>query len=417
MAEFKSTAISAGKYFRTFYRWVLLSTVTGAICGLVGSAFNLTVGWVTSFRGGHHWLIYLLPVGGVLIAALYHMTKTEGAGTNKIIDSVHEGKKVPLMLVPVIFVSTAITHLVGGSAGREGAALQIGGGIGFRVGKLLHLDEKDMPLVTLCGMSAVFAALFGTPLTATIFALEVISVGVVYYSGFIPCLVASLVAYGISRLIGIAPMGFDMIFEPLKVGMILRTCLLAVVCAVVSIVFCVTMHQTERLAAAKIKNAYLRGAVGGVVLIALTLIAGSYDYNGIGTQMIASALAGADTPDWAFFWKIVFTAVTIGFGFKGGEIVPTFFIGATLGCVLGPVLGMPAGFAAAIALVAMFCGAVNCPIASIILSVELFGSSNLIYFALACGISYMLSGYFGLYSSQKIIYSKTRAEYINRYAE
>ena len=391
--------------------------MTGAICGLVGSAFNLTVGWVTSFRGSHHWLIYLLPVGGVLIAALYHMTKTEGAGTNKIIDSVHEGKKVPLMLVPVIFVATAITHLVGGSAGREGAALQIGGGIGFRVGKLLHLDEKDMPLVTLCGMSAVFAALFGTPLTATIFALEVISVGVVYYSGFIPCLVASLVAYGISRLIGIAPMGFDMIFEPLKVGMILRTCLLAVVCAVVSIVFCVTMHQTERLAAAKIKNTYLRGAVGGVVLIVLTKLAGSYDYNGIGTQMIASALAGADTPDWAFFWKIVFTAVTIGFGFKGGEIVPTFFIGATLGCVLGPVLGMPAGFAAAIALVAMFCGAVNCPIASIILSVELFGSSNLIYFALACGISYMLSGYFGLYSSQKIIYSKTRAEYINRYAE
>lgn len=151
--------------------------------------------------------------------------------------------------------------------------------------------------------------------------------GVVYYSGFIPCLVASLVAYGISRLIGIAPMGFDMIFEPLQVGMILRTCLLAVVCAVVSIVFCVTMHQTERLAAAKIKNAYLRGAVGGVVLIVLTKLAGSYDYNGIGTQMIASALAGADTPDWAFFWKIVFTAVTIGFGFKGGEIVPTFFIG------------------------------------------------------------------------------------------
>ena len=243
MAEIKNTAISAGKYFRTFYRWVLLSTLTGAICGLVGSAFNLTVSRVTSFRGGHHWLIFLLPIGGVLIAALYHVTKTEGAGTNKIIDSVHEGKKVPVLLVPVIFVSTAITHLVGGSAGREGAALQIGGGIGFRVGKLLHLDEKDMPLVTLCGMSAVFAALFGTPLTATIFALEVISVGVLYYSGFIPCLVASMVAYGISRLIGIAPMGFEIIFEPLEIVMILRCCALAVICALVSIVFCVAMHR------------------------------------------------------------------------------------------------------------------------------------------------------------------------------
>lgn len=417
MAEIKNAAISAGKYFRTFYRWVLLSTLTGAICGLVGSAFNLTVSRVTSFRGGHHWLIFLLPIGGVLIAALYHVTKTEGEGTNKIIDSVHEGKKVPVLLVPVIFVSTAITHLVGGSAGREGAALQIGGGIGFRVGKLLHLDEKDMPLVTLCGMSAVFAALFGTPLTATIFALEVISVGVLYYSGFIPCLVASMVAYGISRLIGIAPMGFEIIFEPLEIVMILRCCALAVICALVSIVFCVAMHRTERLAAEKIKNTYLRGICGGVMLIALTLIVGSYDYNGIGTETIERALSGADTPDWAFFWKIVFTAITIGFGFKGGEIVPTFFIGATLGCVVGPILGMPAGFAAAIALVAMFCGAVNCPIASIILSVELFGSANLIYFALACGISYMLSGYFGLYSSQKIIYSKTRAEYINRYAK
>ena len=417
MAEIKNTAISAGKYFRTFYRWVLLSTLTGAICGLVGSAFNLTVSRVTALRGGHHWLIFLLPIGGVLIAALYHVTKTEAAGTNKIIDSVHEGKKVPVLLVPVIFVSTAITHLVGGSAGREGAALQIGGGIGFRVGKLLHLDEKDMPLVTLCGMSAVFAALFGTPLTATIFALEVISVGVLYYSGFIPCLVASMAAYGISRLIGIAPMGFEIIFEPLEIVMILRCCALAVICALVSIVFCVAMHRTERLAAEKIKNIYLRGICGGVMLIALTLIVGSYDYNGIGTETIERALSGADTPDWAFFWKIVFTAITIGFGFKGGEIVPTFFIGATLGCVVGPILGMPAGFAAAIALVAMFCGAVNCPIASIILSVELFGSANLIYFALACGISYMLSGYFGLYSSQKIIYSKTRAEYINRYAK
>lgn len=417
MAEIKNAAISAGKYFRTFYRWVLLSTVTGAICGLVGSAFNLTVSRVTSFRGGHHWLIFLLPLGGVLIAALYHVTKTEGAGTNKIIDSVHEGKKVPLMLVPVIFVSTAITHLVGGSAGREGAALQIGGGIGFRVGRLLHLDEKDMPLVTLCGMSAVFAALFGTPLTSTIFALEVISVGVLYYSGLIPCLVASMVAYGISQLIGIQPMGVEIILEPLEVMMILRSCALAVICALVSIVFCVAMHQTERLAASKIKNTYLRGICGGVLLIALTLLVGSYDYNGIGTEMIERALSGAATPDWAFFWKIVFTAITIGFGFKGGEIVPTFFIGATLGCVVGPILGMPAGFAAAIALVAMFCGAVNCPIASIILSVELFGSANLIYFALACGISYMLSGYFGLYSSQKIIYSKTRAEYINRYAK
>ena len=417
MADIKSTAIKAGKYFRTFYRWVLLSAATGVICGLVGSAFHLTVDWVTAVRGANPWLIFLLPAGGLAIAAIYRVSKMEGEGTNGIIDSIHDGGRVHIRLVPVIFVSTAITHLVGGSAGREGAALQIGGGIGYRVGRLFRLDDKDMRLVTLCGMSAVFAALFGTPLTATIFALEVISVGILYYSGFIPCLVASMTAYGISRIIGIAPMRYAVALEPLEPMLLLKVCALAVICAVVSIVFCVAMHKTEQFASAKIKNIYLRTALGGVLVIALTLLIGDESYNGIGTDVISRALTEGEAPVWGFFWKIVFTAVTIGFGFKGGEIVPTLFIGAALGCTAGPLLGISPQFAAAIALVAVFCGAVNCPIASIILSVELFGSGELLYFALACGISYMLSGYFGLYSSQKIMYSKTRAEFINRYAE
>ncbi len=417
MESLKNSAISAGKYFRTFFRWVLVSVGTGLVCGVVGSAFNLTVSYVTKVRLDNPWLIFLLPLGGLAIAFIYHISRMEGEGTNGIIDSIHDGGRVHIRLVPVIFVSTAITHLVGGSAGREGAALQIGGGIGYRVGRLLKLDDKDMRLVTLCGMSAVFAALFGTPLTAAIFALEVISVGVLYYSGLIPCLVASVTAYGVSRLAGIAPMRYSVLLEPLEAGLLIRVCILAVFCALVSIVFCIAMHKTEAFAAKKIRNSYIRAFVGGVIVIALTLLVGSEDYNGTGTDVIAAALGEGSAPAWGFFWKIIFTAVSIGFGFKGGEIVPTMFIGATLGCVLGPVLGIPAQFAAAISLVAVFCGAVNCPIASIILSVELFGSGELLYFALACGISYMLSGYFGLYSSQKIMYSKTRAEFINRYAE
>ncbi len=416
MEQFKNQAMIAGRYFRTFYRWLLVATCVGAISGLVGSAFHLTVEWVTGVRTGNSWLIYLMPVGGIVIAAIYRLTKMEGEGTNNIIESIYKGDKVPTLLTPVIFVSTAITHLVGGSAGREGAALQIGGSIGSKVGRTLGLDEKDMPIVTLCGMSAVFSALFGTPLTATIFALEVISVGILHYSAFIPCLVASMVAYAISRLLGIAPTRFAVTIEPLSVIMIIRVVILAVICAVVSIAFCVAVHKTEKFASGKIKNSFLRGALGGVIIVALTLILNTHAYNGAGTDIIESALNKGVCPDWAFLWKIVFTAVTIGCGFKGGEIVPTFFIGASLGCLVGPILGMPATFAAAIALIALFCGAVNCPIASIILSVEMFGSSELIYFALACGISYMLSGYFGLYSSQKIIYSKTRAEFINRYA-
>ncbi len=403
MDSFKSGAISVGKYFRTFYRWVLLSVVTGLMCGLVGSAFHLTVDFATSFRAQHQWLVFLLPIGGLAIALIYRVSKMEGEGTNNIIDSIHDGEKVPIMLVPVIFVSTAITHLVGG--------------IGYRVGRLLKLDDKDMRLVTLCGMSAVFAALFGTPLTATIFALEVISVGILHYSGLIPCLVASVTAYGVSLLFGIAPMRYSVALAPLEFGLLLRVCVLAVVCALVSIVFCVAMHKTEQFAAKTVKNIYLRAFLGGVIVIVLTLIVGDESYNGIGTDIIASALGEGKAPAWGFLWKIAFTAVTIGFGFKGGEIVPTMFIGAVLGCTVGPLLGIPAQFASAIALVAVFCGAVNCPIASIILSVELFGSGELLYFALACGISYMLSGYFGLYSSQKIMYSKTRAEFINRYAK
>ena len=416
MSELKDTAIGAGKYLSSFYRWALLSAITGAVCGLVGSAFHLAVAWVTEVRLSAPWLIFLLPVGGLVIAALYRISKTDGEGTNDIIDSIHEGHYVHILLVPVIFAATVITHLFGGSAGREGAALQIGGGIGFHVGRFLGLDEKDMRLVTLCGMSAVFAALFGTPLTATVFALEVISVGVVYYSGFLPCLVASVVAYGISRLCGIDPMRFAVIIEPLDVLMLLRTCLLGAACAVVSIVFCIAMHTTEHFASAKLKNGFVRAAVGGVIIIALTMLLGTDAYNGTGTEVIESALVSGTAPTWAFFWKIVFTAITIGCGFKGGEIVPTFFIGASLGCLIGPLIGMPASFAAAIGLVAVFCGAVNCPIASIILSVEMFGSGELLYFALACGISYMLSGYYGLYSSQKIMYSKTHAEFINRFA-
>lgn len=417
MESLKKIILGADRYFRTFWRWLAAACLTGSVCGLVGSAFNLTVSRVTELRLSSPWLIWLLPLGGLFIAALYRVTKTEGEGTNNIIDSIHFGERVPLLLVPVIFVSTAVTHLLGGSAGREGAALQIGGGIGYHLGKALRLDDKDMRLITLCGMSAVFSALFGTPLTAAVFALEVISVGILHYSGLVPCIVASLVAYAISLLLGIEPTHYALAAVPLDVLMVVRVSILAAICAVVSIVFCVTMHKTEHLAKTLVKNVWLRAAVGGVLIVGLTHILGTDAYNGTGESVISSAILNGTAPGWGFLWKIVFTAVTIGFGFRGGEIVPTFFIGATLGCAVGTVLGMPPQLAAAVGLVAMFCGAVNCPVASIILSVELFGSEGLIYFALACGISYMLSGYFGIYNSQKIMYSKTRAEFIDRFAE
>ena len=207
MERLKERVAHIGQYAVTLLKWMVLGGVIGLVGGIIGSLFHIGVDTATQVRLAHSWVLYLMPVGGLAIVGLYRLTKTEGKGTNDVIASVHFGEQVPGLLVPVIFVSTVITHLCGGSAGREGAALQIGGGIGYQAGRLLRLGEKDLPLATLCGMSGVFAALFGTPLTATVFALEVISVGVLYYAGLVPCLTAALTGYLVSVLMGCRPPG------------------------------------------------------------------------------------------------------------------------------------------------------------------------------------------------------------------
>ena len=411
MERLKERVAHIGQYAVTLLKWMVLGGVIGLVGGIIGSLFHIGVDTATQARLAHPWVLYLMPVGGLAIVGLYRLTKTEGKGTNDIIASVHFGEQVPGLLVPVIFVSTVITHLCGGSAGREGAALQIGGGIGYQAGRLLRLGEKDLPLATLCGMSGVFAALFGTPLTATVFALEVISVGVLYYAGLVPCLTAALTGYLVSVLMGVPPTRFTVTVPGLEVRTMLLVMVLALLCAVVSILFCRGLHGVEHLLKRTLKNPYLRVAVGAAVLIGLTLLTNG-DYNGAGMEVISRAIAGQADP-WAWVWKLLFTAITIGCGFKGGEVVPSFFVGAAFGCVAAGWLGLPAGFGAAMGLVSVFCGAVNCPLASIILSVELFGSGDLLYFAMACSISYLISGYCGLYSSQTILYSKLRAELIN----
>ena len=401
-----------GPYAAALLKWIVVGGLVGGVGGVVGALFHLGVNYATLVRLAHPWVLYLLPLGGLVIAGLYRLCKLEGKGTNAVIESVHFGSDVPVLLVPLIFVSTVITHLCGGSAGREGAALQIGGGIGYRTGRLLHLGEKDLPLATLCGMSGVFSALFGTPLTATVFALEVISVGVLYYAGLVPCITAAMTGYLISLLLGVPPTRFTVAMPALDAWTMLLVLVLAILCALVSILFCRGLHITEHLAARLVKNSYLRAAAGGVVIIALTLLLGTTDYNGAGMDVIQRALNG-QANGWAWLLKLLFTAITIGCGFKGGEVVPSFFVGAAFGCWVGALLGLPPAFAAAIGLVAVFCGAVNCPIASVVLSVEMFGAEGMLYFAMACAISYVLSGYCGLYSSQTILYSKLRAEFIN----
>lgn len=402
-----------GLYIQALAKWLVLAAATGAVCGVVGSLFHIGVQRATILRGEHPWLLWCLPLAGLVIVGFYKLTKTEGQGTNDIIDAVHIGKGLSIWLLPAIFLGTVLTHLCGGSAGREGAALQMGGTIGYQAGRLFRLDDRDLRTATMAGMAAFFAALFGTPLTATVFAIVVISIGVMYHAAFIPCLTASLVAYGVSLFMGVEPTRFTVEMPPLETVMLLRVAVLAALCALVSILFCNAIHAAEHQFARWAPNAWVRVVLGGGGVIALTYLCGTTDYNGAGMNVIVAAVEQGSARPLAFLLKILLTAVTLAAGFKGGEVVPSFFVGATFGCVMAPTLGIPAGFGAALGLVSVFCGAVNCPVASIFLSIELFGDAGVLYFALACGISYMLSGYNGLYSSQTILYSKLKAQYIN----
>lgn len=402
-----------GLYIQALIKWLVLAGITGVLCGLLGTAFHVGVEYATDLRGEHPWLLWCLPLAGLAIVGCYKLTKTEGQGTNDVIDAVHMGKNLSILLVPAIWVGTVLTHLCGGSAGREGAALQMGGDIGYHVGKVFHMDDRDLRTATLCGMAAFFSALFGTPLAATVFAIVVISVGVFYHAAFIPCFTASVVAYGISLWLGVAPTRYAVIVPDLSAMMMLRVAVLGAGCALVSVLFCNGLQFTERQLRKHVPSPWLRVILGGLGVIVLTYLCGTTDYNGAGMDVIAAAIEHGTVHPAAFALKILFTALTLGAGFKGGEVVPAFFVGATFGCAAAPLLGIPAGFGAALGLASVFCGATNCPIASMFLSIELFGSGGILYFALSCGISYMLSGYNGLYSSQTILYSKLKAQYIN----
>ena len=407
------------EYLKTFFKWVVIATVIGLIGGLVGTLFHISVYFVTETRIHHSWLIYLLPLGGLLLVGITKLCRSDGVmNTNIVLDCVRIDKKVPALMAPLIFISTVITHFFGGSAGREGAALQIGGSLGYRVGRLFRLNDPDMRLVVIAGMSAVFTALFGTPLTATVFAIEVVSVGVMYYVALLPCVIASFCAYMVANAFNVPPVHFEIAaFPEISVVIMVKAIVLAVICAIVSILFCLTIKKTEKLAEKYFPNDFVRILAGGAILVLLTIALRTYDYNGAGMDIIERAIGGEAKPE-AFILKIIFTAITIAAGFKGGEIVPTFFIGSTLGCVAGSLLGLDPGIGAAIGFVALFCGVVNCPVASILLAVEVFGAADwALVFLAVCAVSYMMSGYTSLYKSQRIMYSKTEAKYINAHTK
>ena len=402
--------------FIHFCAWLCAGLAIGGVVGLVGIAFHILLEWATEFRMEHPMILWLLPLGGLAIVLAYRLAGMEkDRGTNFILVAVRSNEPVTFRTAPLIFFSTVVTHLLGGSAGREGAALQLGGSIASSFARTWELNEKEARIMTMCGMAAGFSALFGTPLTSVVFAMEVITVGVMHYSAIVPCTIAALVASGMSQAMGIAPTAFTIanIPETIMFETGALTIVLGIASALISILFCIAMEHTSHSYKKYIKNPMLRVFAGGCIVIALTYLVGCRDYNGAGMDVIINALNG-DAKAEAFLLKIVFTALTLGAGYKGGEIVPSFFIGATFGCVAGPLLGLPADFAASLCMAAVFCGVTNCPLASIILCIELFGFQGTGYYALCCGISYMLSGYYGLYSEQKIMYSKVQPEFINK---
>lgn len=413
--KFEDTKAGLTANMKYFLKWSLISLLIGALGGGAGSIFSYGVSWATQVRTSYDAALYFMPIAGLLIVWLYHTFHEEGnRGTNMVIDAISSNEKVTPATGPLIFAATILTHLTGGSSGREGAALQLGGSIGNSLGNLLSLDEKDKKIAIMCGMSAVFSALFGTPVAAAVFSLEVISIGVMYYAALVPCIFSSFVGVGIARFAGLPGESFPVEAVPdITVGSVGLVILLGALCAAVSICFCLLLHHAEHTYRKYFPNPFIRILAASAIFIVLTLLVGTRDYCGSSMILIERSMEGHAVYA-AFLLKMLFTAVALGGGFKGGEIVPTLCVGATFGCAFGELAGFSPSLCAACGMAALFAGVTNCPISSLLIALELFGYKGMEYFSIAIAVAFALSGYYGLYASQKFVYSKIKTEFINR---
>jgi len=410
------------KYIIKWFFYILpVSIVVGSLVAL----FLWLLEIATIARWNNGWLLYFLPVVGVAIVALY---KTKGkntdAGNNLVMDEIHKaGGGIPFRMAPFVLITTVITHLFGGSAGREGTAVQIGGSVAQYFGTKMKLNGEELRILLMTGIAAGFGAVFGTPIAGTIFALEVLAIGRIKYDALLPCFLAAMLADVVCSMYGIQHTHYQINFhEQDSVGLfnlkfdyiiLLWVTIAAVLFGLTSYLFSVLSHNIKRLSNKYIKWKYAIPFIGGVVIIALTFIAGTTDYLGLGVStqsgegnsiVNAFKAGGVDTYSW--LWKIIFTVVTLSTGFKGGEVTPLFFIGAALGNIIAQFAGMPIDLFAALGFIAVFAGATNTPLACTLMGVELFGGEHVIYFALACFIAYYFSGHSGIYTSQRTSVSK-----------
>lgn len=404
--------------FTTLLKWMVLSILIGGIIGGIASAFSYAVTWATGFRQMHPMIILGMPLGGLVIVSMYKiMGQEKNSGTNMVLTVVRSrDESIPGQVTPLILISTVITHFFGGSSGREGAALQFGASVGDVLARRLHLSESDKKIVILASMSAAFSALFGTPMAAVVFPMEVISVGVMYYAALVPCTFASFSAQYVSLMLKVRTLTLPYPVEEVPAFYsvnALKCLLLALACAFAGALFCVLLHNSEHYFKKWIPNPYLRVMAGAAAVIALFFILQTDAYLGLGGEIIRESFqapAGAQL----FLMKMIFTCLTLSVGFKGGEIVPSLFIGATLGSAMSVMLGLPCDICAACGMVGVFCAVTNCPIASVLIAFEMFGFAGMPFFCIVVAVSYLLSGYQSLYKEQKIVYSKTENKYIDK---
>ncbi len=397
---------------RYLLRWIPIAGLVGMLGGSASALLLVSLVWATDTREAHRWLIALLPFAGLFVGCLYtYFGAAVEAGNNLVLDEIHDPKRpIPLRMTPLILVGTFLTHLFGGSAGREGTAIQTGASLADQLARPFHMNARERRVLLMAGISAGFASVFGTPLAGAVFGIEVLAIGAVSYDAIVPCFLAAFVgdftthAWHVHHTLYPVPGT-----PPLQPSGLLWAAVAGTVFGLVGMAFATTTHAIGRFFKQGIAWAPLRPFAGGI-LVALGVFAlGTTRYIGLGIPTIVAAFGPRHAPfDWA--GKFLFTVVTLGAGFKGGEVTPLFYIGATLGNALSYLLPLPPSLLAGMGFVAVFAGAANTPIASTFMAVELFGAEAGAYAAIACVFSYLFSGYAGIYHAQRIGQRKYHAE-------
>ncbi len=391
-------------------KWIVLGSWVGVLAGSSSAIFLISLDWATATRERLPWLLFFLPLAGAAIGWIYsRFGRDVEGGNNLLLDRIHDpGEAVPWRMAPLIALSTVGTHLFGGSAGREGTAVQMGGSLAGLISKPLRLRAEDRRMVLMSGVSGGFGAVFGTPLAGMVFGLEVLSVGRIRHDAIVPCFTASVVGDLVCRALGIHhhlyPAARGVAITP---GLLMWVGLAGVAFGAASLIFSELTHAVAHAVKELVKPAWGRPIVGGALVIALTALVGNRDYLGLSLPMIERSFTPGGVVAWAFLLKIVFTAVTLGSGFKGGEVTPLFAIGASLGSAFATMLGLPVGVFAAVGFVAVFASAANTPLACIFMGIELFGAELAVPIALGCIVSYIVSGHRGIYLSQRLDTPKT----------